>query len=153
MRQGTGLWSSGQVRMTIVRLVTPPCYFGTELSPDFESRVSDLVACCEAAESSSRCVVQATVTVTITPISVYHGQKISVPTIRIQTSLVEASVGRSWIAVITVNETNIPIITGVARPFFQNTASPRPPNSAPLVKPRNEKAAFKTNSTRRLKYA
>src|SRR5207302_1236726 len=53
----------------------------------------------------------------------------------------------------TASETNIPVITGMARPFFQNTAIARPPSSAPLVRPRNENAAFNTNSTLRLKYA
>ena len=53
----------------------------------------------------------------------------------------------------TARDTNMPVMTGIARPFFQNTASARPPSSAPLVRPRNEKAAFKTNSTWRLREA
>src|SRR5262245_36591727 len=43
--------------------------------------------------------------------------------------------------------------TGRALPLRQNTASAKPPTSAPLVRPRSENAVFKTNSTCRLKYA
>src|SRR5205823_3836433 len=48
---------------------------------------------------------------------------------------------------------NMPVTTGKARPFFQKIASAKPPSKAPLVRPRNENAAFNTKSTCRLKYA
>ena len=47
----------------------------------------------------------------------------------------------------------MPVMTGMLRPFFQNTARARPPTSAPPVSPRKAKAAFKTKSTFRLRYA
>src|SRR5216117_1517170 len=53
----------------------------------------------------------------------------------------------------TAREKNMPVMTGALRLFLENTASVRPPSSAPLVSPRKEKAAFNTNSTCRLKYA
>ena len=54
---------------------------------------------------------------------------------------------------------SIPITTGVPRLVllesegedFQNTASNKPPSNAPPVRPRNEKARFKTNAALRLK--
>src|SRR5262245_12922419 len=56
-------------------------------------------------------------------------------------------------AVITASEAIIPAITDIARPFFQKMARPNPPRSAPLVRPRREKAALNTKSTRRLRLA
>jgi hypothetical protein len=97
----------------------------------------------------------ATINVTIAPIRVYHGQKISVPIVLIQRPLVARKAGNTWIAVITASEMSIPTITGSARVFSLRhpTASIKPPTSAPLVRPRRENAAFRTNSTRRLQYA
>src|SRR6266568_9031229 len=89
-------------------------------------------------------ISHATPIVTTAPISVYHGQKISVPTVLIQRFLVESSLGKSWIPVITAREINMPTMTGALRPFLQNTARANPPSNAPLVSPRNEKAAFST---------
>ena len=54
-------------------------------------------------------------------------------------------------AVMVASETTMPAMTGMLRPFFQNTARARPPTSAPLVRPRRAKAAFKTKATWRLK--
>jgi hypothetical protein len=54
-------------------------------------------------------------------------------------------------AVIVPRETIMPVMTGRLRPFFQNTASARPPTSAPLVRPRRANAAFNTKATWRLR--
>jgi hypothetical protein len=86
----------------------------------------------------------------VAPIRVYHGQKISAPTTFIQSALVQSSLGRSWSAVIVARDTIMPVMTGVPRPFFQNTANAKPPTSAPLVRPRRAKAAFNTKGTWRL---
>src|SRR4051812_27215362 len=96
-------------------------------------------------------IAHAVTSVTVAPISVYHGQNISVPPVLIHASFVEASLGSNWIAVITASETNMAMTTGAGRPFFQKTASPSPPTSAPLVNPRKENAAFSTKSTWRLR--
>ena len=56
-------------------------------------------------------------------------------------------------AVIATTDATMPVITGALRPLCQKTARIRPPSNAPLVRPRNEKAALRTNATCRLKYA
>src|SRR5438093_2899244 len=89
----------------------------------------------------------------VTPMRAYQGQKISVPKVSSHQSLVAFDFCSSSMALMTARETNMPVMIGRERPFFQNTARARPPSSAPLVRPRKEKAAFKTNSTCRLKYA
>src|SRR6266571_7104830 len=61
--------------------------------------------------------------------------------------------GKNWSMVINIRETSMPATTGSTRPLFQNSASANPPRRAPLVRPRSEKAAFKTNATSRLRYA
>jgi hypothetical protein len=94
---------------------------------------------------------QAVRRVMVAPMSVYQGQKISVPTVLIQKALVQSSLGRSWMVVIVARDTHMPVMTGKLRPFFQNTASARPPMSAPLVRPRRAKAAFRTKATCRLR--
>ena len=94
---------------------------------------------------------QAVERVMVAPMRVYQGQKISVPTVLIQKALVQSSFGRSWMVVIVARDTLMPVMTGMLRPFFQNTASARPPTSAPLVRPRSAKAAFKTKATCRLR--
>ena len=58
-----------------------------------------------------------------------------------------------WIAVMVASPTSMPVMTGMLRPFFQNTARARPPRSAPPVKPRSAKAAFRTKATWRLSEA
>lgn len=87
----------------------------------------------------------------VAPMRVYQGQNTSVPTTFIQSALVKSILGRSWMAVIVARETTMPVMTGMLRPCFQNTASARPPTSAPLVRPRRAKAAFNTKATWRLR--
>jgi len=53
--------------------------------------------------------------------------------------------------VMVARETTMPVMTGMLRPFFQKMARARPPTSAPLVRPRRAKAAFKTKATCRLR--
>src|SRR3954454_11474022 len=53
----------------------------------------------------------------------------------------------------TASDTNIPVTNGAARPGRENTARANPAAKAPLVRPRKEKAVFKTNSTWRLSEA
>src|SRR5216684_4817308 len=117
-------------------------------------------------------VSQAVPRVMAVPRRVYHGQKISsratctsssfpfeagkfLKAGRIQPShgSYQGVFGKNWRVVINISETSIPTTTGSARPFFQKSASPKPPRRAPLVSPRREKAAFNTKATSRLRYA
>src|SRR6266850_5629001 len=101
--------------------------------------------------AKNRLTIQAVPIVTKTPIRVYQGQNISVPTTFVHQPLVLSSLGNTCIAVIVANETSIPVTTATARPVRQKTARISPPNNAPLVRPRSENAAFSTNSTFRLR--
>src|SRR5580658_7215022 len=54
------------------------------------------------------------------------------------------------IHVITASEHSMPRMTGVAAPRFHHTAKINPPSSAPLVRPRREKAVSTTKGRCRL---
>src|ERR1700734_197300 len=54
---------------------------------------------------------------------------------------------------ITMSEQTIPRITGMGERLFHEMARIKPPNRAPLVKPRSEKAVSSTNGRCRLKDA
>ena len=96
-------------------------------------------------------IVNATASVTEVPMSVYQGNAIT--TGRCGQLAGRFSCASGLIQVIRASEQSIPVITGAAAPCFQKSASNKPPSKAPLVNPRNLKAASSTNATSRLKYA
>src|SRR5438045_279337 len=86
--------------------------------------------------------VHAVAMVTQVPIKVNHGQAIFAFTISPE--------GKRWFhskrltKTITINEVIIPTINGSVFPLRQRRARSNPPRSAPLVRPRREKAALRT---------